>query len=83
MTTNFVETDALLAILDGDYDKLYDLVRGMLPNERKTLIEAADKLSEVAGMNWHDYEPGAFTHRMETDPHCRICGQSKRERFHL
>lgn len=83
MSTQYTETEALLAVLEEDDDKLYDIIREMLPGERAALIEAADKLSKVAGMNWHDYEPGSFTHRMETDPHCRVCGQPKRERFHL
>lgn len=25
----------------------------------------------------HDYEPGEVTHRMHTDPDCRICGGRK------
>ena len=26
----------------------------------------------------HDYEPGDDTHQMESDPDCRVCGESKR-----
>jgi len=81
--TNYVETEALLAILDEDEDKLFETIKSMLPGERHALSKAADRLSEVASLDFHDYEPGEFTHHMETDPHCRVCGQPKRERYHL
>lgn len=46
--TNYIESNALLAIQSGDDDHARELLRGMLPNELRELYLAADQLSMLA-----------------------------------
>lgn len=79
----FSELEALLAILDEDEDRLFTIIKSMLPGERRALSRAADRLSEVTYLDYHFYEPGEFQHREELTPNCRVCSQPKKDRSHL
>lgn len=45
--TPFAETEALLAVLDGDEDLAEAIVRHMLPGERQALARASIVLSDI------------------------------------
>lgn len=51
----FVETAALLAVLEEDDDELQRLIRGMYPRERRALAEACDTL--YLKLRRHEYDP--------------------------
>jgi hypothetical protein len=47
--TPYTETEVVLAALNKDNSRLEQLVTDMLPNERRTLLEALDRVSDAMG----------------------------------
>jgi hypothetical protein len=47
--TPYTETEVVLAALNKDNSRLEQLVTNMLPNERRTLLEALDRVSDAMG----------------------------------
>ncbi len=69
--TGFTESDAILAAQAGDAEALYDLVGGMLPNERRELARAAEVLHDVL---WDETgRPGNW--EFDTTPMRRLVDQ--------
>lgn len=47
--TPYTETEALLAVMNGDYERLKFLLDGMLPNELAALTRNSDRLAVECG----------------------------------
>ncbi len=69
MSGEFVETLALLAVLEDDDVELERLIKDMLPGERKALAKAAEKLNDHCMSRCSDCDgympvngPGGFVH---------------------
>lgn len=49
--TRFVEANALLAVMDEDFDMAREIIAGMYPGERQRVINAAHKLADLCQLH--------------------------------